>query len=43
MFSKLVLAAGIFSIYYIGLIIYRLFFSPLSKFPGPRIAAFSFG
>lgn len=27
--------------YYIGLVIWRLFFHPLSKFPGPRLAAAS--
>lgn len=26
-------------VYSIGLVIYRLFLSPLSKFPGPKIAA----
>lgn len=29
-------------VYCIGLGIYRLFFSPISKFPGPRLAALSF-
>ena len=29
----------VYLLYFTGTIIYRLYFSPLSKFPGPRLAA----
>lgn len=34
--------AGLSAAYAIGLVIYRLYLSPISKFPGPKIAAATF-
>jgi len=37
--ASISLAAALFIIYIIGLLIYRLFLSPLANIPGPNLAA----
>ncbi len=39
--SYLALGAGAVALYFVSLAIYRLYFSPISRFPGPKLAALS--
>lgn len=39
--SSLVTAGAVYIVYLLGLVVYRLYFHPLAKFPGPKYAAIS--
>lgn len=36
--NPFLIAAASLLVYCIGIVVYRLYFSPLAKFPGPKIA-----
>lgn len=40
--SKYLLIAGILSLYLAWITTYRLFLSPVAKFPGPKLAGLTF-